>query len=311
MIPGTTMAPESESVGVGSVRSRRVASKKQRTGAVRPATRRLPKEAAFNVTLLLGCLVWLLPLLICLVTALQPQFDVLAGLSVIPHHVTLSNFTQAWQEGGLGTYYKNSLIMVAVKVPLGVLLAALAAFPLARYRFRGRKPVLVLFLLGLGVTPLVVLFPLTILSKDIGTGGSLWSVLFPYLAFGLPFEILVLRGGFLGVPGELLEAARVDGANELWIWGKIVMPLVRPVLGSLLLLDAISTWNEFLIAFILINQQSGRTLQIGLLNFQGTFSTNVSLISAGTVIALIPMICVFVALRRQLVRGIGGGALKY
>ena len=260
---------------------------------------------------MVGCVVWLVPLLICVTTALQPGYDVLAGLSVIPHHLTVANFTQAWQQGGLATYFKNSALIVAVKVPLGVLVAALAAFPLARYRFRGRKGVLLLFLLGLGVTPLVVLFPLTVVSRNVGLGGSLWSLLFPYLAFGLPFEILVLRGGFLGVPIELLEAARVDGANELWIWGRIAVPLVMPVLASLLLLDAISTWNEFLIAFILINHQSQQTLQIGLLNFQGQFSTNVSLVCAGTVLALAPMLLVFMVLRRHLVRGIGGGALKF
>ena len=103
----------------------------------------------------------------------------------------------------------------------------------------------------------------------------------------------------------------MDGANELWIWGRIAVPLVMPVLASLLLLDAISTWNEFLIAFILINHQSQQTLQIGLLNFQGQFSTNVSLVCAGTVLALAPMLLVFMVLRRHLVRGIGGGALKF
>lgn len=273
--------------------------------------RRLPKQAAFNLTLILGCVIWLLPLFITLSTALQPELDVLQGLSVVPKHLTTSNFTTAWTQGGLLTYYKNSLIIVAVKVPLGVALASLAAFPLARYRFRGRRAVLVLFLLGLGVTPLVVLFPLTVLLKQVGIGGTLWSLLFPYVAFGLPFEILVMRGAFLGVPGELMEAARVDGARELWIWAKVVMPLVKPVLGSLLLLDAVATWNEFVIALILINEQSARTLQLGLLNFEGAFSSNISVLTAGTVIALIPMILVFVTLRRHLVRGMAGGALKF
>ncbi len=148
----------------------------------------MPREAAFKLTLLVGCLIWLLPLLISLTTALQPEFDVLAGLSVIPHHLTFSNFSDAWTQGELAQYYKNSLIIVAVKVPLGVALASLAAFPLARYRFRGRRAILTLFLVGLGITPLVALYPLTILLKHIGIGGSLWSLLFPYIAFGLPFE---------------------------------------------------------------------------------------------------------------------------
>ncbi len=120
-----------------------------------------------------------------------------------------------------------------------------------------------------------------------------------------------MRGAFLGIPSELIEAARVDGAHELWIWAGIVMPLVRPILGSLLLLDAVATWNEFVIALILINEQSARTLQLGLLNFEGTFSSNISVLCAGTIIALLPMILVFVALRRHLVRGMAGGALKF
>jgi raffinose/stachyose/melibiose transport system permease protein len=258
------------------------------------------------------CFVWLLPIWVVVVTALEPNLDVVTnGMAIVPAHITFANFQQAWELGGLGGYAKNSLVITAVSVPVGVLLAALGAFPLALRHFAGRRAVLLCLLLGLGVSPLVALFPLTQLMKTIHIGGSLWSLVPVYVAFGLPFQTLVLRGAFLGLPVELVEAARLDGARELWVWVRVAVPLVMPVIGAVSLLSAIGSWNEFTMALILINQESSRTLPLGLSDFQGEFSTNIAQITAGTIIAMLPMIVAFVVLRRYIVRGVAAGAVKF
>lgn len=259
----------------------------------------------------LVCLVFLFPLLIVIATALQPEADILSrGVARVPAHLVLGNFASAWSDGGLASYYRNSVFIVAVKVPLGIIISALVAYPIAYFRFRLRRAIFVLLLLGLGFPVIVALFPMLRLLRDIGLGGTLWVLLPPYVAFGLPFETLVLRGAFANVPRELLEAARIDGAGELRIWLRICVPAVLPALASLAVLDAVTTWNEFVIALVLISNQQHYTLPLGLLNFQGQFTSNYSQLAAGIVICIVPMVVLFLIARRWLVGGMASGAVK-
>lgn len=272
----------------------------------------LTRRSLFNIIVLAGCFVWLLPVLVVAMTALEPDINVVMnGMVLVPSHITWSNFANAWELGDLGSYMRNSVVITVVSVPLGLLLSGLMAFPLAKRHFAGDRAILLVLLLGIGISPLVALYPLATLLKGIGIGGSLWALLPPYVAFGLPFQTLVLRGAYLGVPTELLEAARIDGAGEGWVWSRVAVPLIAPVIGALTLVTAVSTWNEFVMALMLINEQSARTLPLGLSNFEGAFQTNLAELTAGSVIAMVPMIILFLLLRKQMVRGMAAGALKF
>lgn len=264
-----------------------------------------------GIVLIVVCLVFLFPLLIVLLTALQPEGDILSnGIAAIPRHLTLDNFPGTWNDGTLGSYYKNSILITCVKVPLGILVSALAAYPIAHLRFPLRRPIFVLFLLGLGFPVIVALYPLLQILRHMGLGGSLWVLLPPYIAFGIPFEVLVMRGAFSGVPYEMIEAGRVDGASEFGIWARLCIPLVLPAVASLAILDAVATWNEFVMALILIANQSDQTLPLGLLNLQGQFTSNYAELAAGIMLGLLPMVVLFVVARRWLVQGIATGAVK-
>jgi raffinose/stachyose/melibiose transport system permease protein len=264
-----------------------------------------------SVLFIVGALVFLAPLLIVLVTALQPESDlIMHGPAAVPQHLTLGNFPAAWTQGQLGTYYRNSLLILVVKVPLGILLSSLAAFPIATRRFRGRKAVLVFLLVGLGVPQVITLYPLLVMAGHIGLGGSLWSLLLPYIAFGTPFEILVMRGAFAGIPTGLLEAARVDGASEMYVWARVCMPLVLPAIASLAILDGVATWNEFVIALALLSNQTSYTLPLGIYNLVGQFSSSYAQLEAGAILCILPMIMLFFVFRKYLVRGMAGGAVK-
>jgi raffinose/stachyose/melibiose transport system permease protein len=281
-------------------------SRRHRRRARPPAIGVLVKVASC-----IGLLLYLSPLIVIVLTAIQPQVDLIQrGPASIPHQVDLSNFTSAWTDGGLSTYYRNSLLITLVKVPVGVVLASLAAYPIAHLRFRGRKAIFVVLLFGLGVPQVITLFPLLQITRATGLGGTIWVLLLPYLAFGFPFEVLVMRGAFANVPRELVEAARIDRASEFYIWLRVCMPLVLPTLASLLILDGVATWNEFVIALTLINKQSNYTLPLGIFNLVGQFQSNYPELAAGVVICVAPMIVLFAVARRYLTAGVAAGGVK-
>lgn len=272
---------------------------------------RLTTHVVRNAAVIVVCLLFLFPLLIVLITALQPESDILSrGVAAVPIHLTLGNFPGAWNDGNLASYYRNSLAIVVVKVPLGILVSALAAYPIAHLRYRLRRLGFVVLLLGLGFPAIVALYPLLQLLRGLGLGGSLWVLLPPYIAFGIPFETLVMRGAFASVPREMIEAARVDGGGEFWIWARICLPMVLPAMASLAILDAVTTWNEFVMALVLISAQGNQTLPLGLLNLQGQFTMNYAQLAAGIMLGIIPMIVLFLVARRWLVQGIATGAVK-
>lgn len=268
-------------------------------------------DGAFIAGFTLIALVFVIPFVILVVTSVRSDADFLTrGVFSIPQSIHWSNFVTAWQIGDFGTTYKNSALITIVKVPLGLLVSALAAYPLAKLRFRLNGALFIFFVAGLAVPIHVALLPLFVLERHMGILGTLWALLPPYIAFGLPFQIFVLRGFMKGVPSELIEAARVDGANDLVIFARIMTPLITPALATLFIIDAVATWNEFLIALVMLPAAAVHTLPLGLLNFFNQYSGSYTQLSAGLVIGVIPLLLVYVVLQRYLVSGLVNGAVK-
>lgn len=261
--------------------------------------------------LTLLALLWMVPFLFLALTSFRAQGELLSnGVFSWPHEIRWSNFAAAWKVGRFGSYFTNSLLVVLVKVPLGILVSALAAYPLAKLSFRGDRFIFLLFLVGLAVPVHVTLLPLAILSRHLGLTDTLFAVVPPYIAFGLPFQILVLRGFFRGVPTELIEAARLDGASELGIFARIMLPLSRPALATLFIIDFVGTWNELLMALVLLSSETSRTVPLGLLGFQGQFGARFAQLSAAILIGVAPIIVIYVVFQRYLVSGMTAGAVK-
>jgi raffinose/stachyose/melibiose transport system permease protein len=272
--------------------------------------RRGYSNVSFFLLIFLTLLV-LFPFAIVVLTSLRTQQDVVTrGVFAPPEFVTLQNFPDAWRMGRFSVYYKNSLSICLVKVPLGIFIAALAAYPLAKYRFRLRETLLAFFLLGLGIPVNVVLLPLTILLKKLYLLDNLWGLLFPYIVFGLPFQILVLRGFFRGIPDELVDAARIDGCTEFLVLLRVILPLSVPAVLALFIMDFLATWNEFLMALIFIHSDKWKTVPLGMMYFQGQFASSYPIINAGVLLGILPVVVVYVLLQRYFVSGITAGALK-
>jgi raffinose/stachyose/melibiose transport system permease protein len=254
---------------------------------------------------------WISPLVLLVITAIRPLSDFVAnGPLTWPQVFTGQNFAEAWGIGNFGTTYRNSLILLFLKTPIGVLLSAMLAFALAKLRIRFRATIMFTVFLGLTIPIYITIVPVFVMMRSIGQTDSLLGLVGPYLAFGIPFEVLVLQSFFRQLPDEILESARVDGAGNWRIFFTIVLPLSTPALVTVFILDAVSTWNEFLFALILLNSDENKTIPVGLLNFQGQFANNNTGLAAGILIAVLPILLAYILLQRWIVGGLTAGATK-
>jgi raffinose/stachyose/melibiose transport system permease protein len=264
-----------------------------------------------TIIIALVALLWISPLVLLVITALRPLPDFVAnGPLAWPREWTLQNFADAWGVGNFATTYRNSAFLLILKVPLGVLISAMLAFALAKLRLRFGAAIMFAVFLGLTIPIYITIVPVFILLRSIGATDSVPGLVGPYLAFGIPFEVLVLQSFFRQLPDELIEAAKMDGAGPWRIFFTLILPLSTPALVTVLILDAVATWNEFLFALILLSSDAHKTIPVGLLNFQGQFANNNTGLAAGILIAVVPILIAYIFLQRWIVGGLTAGATK-
>lgn len=195
-------------------------------------------------------------------------------------------------------------------MPLGLVISAMAAYALARIRLRFNKLLLLFFLFGAMIPFQVMLAPIFTMVNGFGLIDTYPGVILPYLAFGVPYQVFILHGFFKVVPKELSEAAVIDGASHLTIFRRIFLPISLPVLAALLILDFVSTWNEFAMALVLLQNRHMWTLPLGLMSFQGQFSTDYGQLNAAIAMTVFPAILVYIIFQRYFVSGLTSGAVK-
>jgi len=266
---------------------------------------------AMTVVLTIVAVMWIAPLVLLVTTSLRPLSDFIArGPLSWPADFTLSNFAEAWGIGNFAATYRNSALLALMKVPIGVLISAMLAFALSKLRIRFRKTIMFAVFMGLTIPIYITLVPIFIMLRSAGITDSLLGLVGPYLAFGIPFEVLVLQSFFRQVPNEIIESAKLDGASNWRIFWTIMLPLSAPALVTVGILDAVSTWNELLFALIILNSDAHKTIPVGLLNFQGQFSNNNTGLAAGILIAVVPILIAYILLQRYIVSGLTAGATK-
>lgn len=273
--------------------------------------RRSRPNPAVTIAAVIGGLVWITPLVLLVVSALRPLSDFLSNGPVSwPQELTLSNFPEAWEAGQFGTAYLNSSFLLVVRVPIGVFVAALLAYALAKLEFPFRNLILFSVVLGMTIPIYIAIVPLFTMLRNVGMTDSIIGIIPPYVAFGLPLQVLILQAFFRRVPSELIEAARIDGAGDLRIFFRLVVPLSVPALVTVAILDGVATWNELFLALSLLSSEGKRTIPLGLLNFQGQFATNYTGLAAGILIAVVPILILYMLLQKYIVGGLTAGATK-
>lgn len=221
---------------------------------------------------------------------------------------TLSNFVQAWTQSNLDSYFINSLMTTVGAVLLLLVVSSLAGFALAVLRFPMRRLIFIVILASLMIPVQVVLVPFYQTIVGLGLLNTRIGLIISYTAFFLPFSVYLMTSFYAGLPRELVEAARIDGAKLIQVWWYVMVPMGKPALITLGILNTLYCWNDVLISLLVLQDQ--RTLMVGIAALRGEYTTNVPLLSAGIVLAAAPIIILYIIFQRQIVSGIAVGAVK-
>ncbi|HET9344703.1 MAG TPA: carbohydrate ABC transporter permease [Candidatus Limnocylindrales bacterium] len=269
--------------------------------------RRLLSTVFWYAVLVSISVVTVLPFAWMLLTSLKGPEDPIFSVppQFIPQHPTLDNYAKVLDTLPVVAFFRNSIIVAVAVTGLSVLVTALAAYPLAKMRFRGRDVVFYLLLATLIVPVQLTYIPSFVLAVNVfHYQDTLFSLILPNLASA--FNIFLLRQAFKGVPNELIEAARIDGARELRIWWSVLLPIVRPSLAAVAIFTFVISWNDFLWPSLMLHDREGMTLPVGLAALQGLFSSDFRSIAAGVTMTIVPILVFFIAFQRQFVRGLAG-----
>ena len=263
------------------------------------------------VALIVIAIVWIAPFVFIVFTSLKANSTVMGSSAFAPPtSLEWRNFAGAWARGHFSTTVFNSAIITTIKVPLGLLISAMAAYALSCIRLPAGRAIFLLVLFGTMLPFQVMLAPLFTLVNSFGLINTKVGIILPYLAFGVPYQVFILHGFFSEVPKELSEAALVDGASHFTIFRRIFLPISLPVLAALLILDFVATWNEFAMALVILQDNSTWTLPLGLMSFQSQFQSDYGQLNAAIVMTVLPAMIVYLIFQRYFVSGLTSGAIK-
>ncbi|WP_327657072.1 carbohydrate ABC transporter permease [Streptomyces sp. NBC_00483] len=271
--------------------------------------RRFGKVPLYVIVWLVG-IVMVTPLLYALVSGFKSTDQLSSNPFGLPSPWVTSNYTDILASGSFWRMLGSSTFVAVGTTVLTVGTAALAAFSLARFAYRGRELMFTLFTIGLMFPFAVAILPLFVLLRTFGLLDNPWGVILPQAAFGLPITIVILRGFFRQIPGELEEAATLDGCSPFGFFWRILLPMARPALGTVSVLAIVSSWNNFLLPLLVFSNETWWTIPVGVQQFQGQYAADIARVFAYLVLAMVPALAFYAVAERQLIGGITMGATK-
>lgn len=260
--------------------------------------------------LVIFTLIFFVPVIWVWSSALKTSLEIAKDPFGLPQNWRWENISKAWNVGHFDRYMGNTVIYCVAIVGGVVALSALSGYALALLPLPARGAILMIFVLGLMVPFQSVMIPIYYLLRDIHLLETYWAFILPGIALRLPFGIFLMRGFFRGLPPELRDAARIDGAGELSVFRQIMLPLAIPGLATLIVFQFIWTWNQFLMPLVFVQSDDLRPVSLGTMFFFGRFSADRGLIAAGVTISMLPMLVLYLLLQRRFIEGITAGALK-
>jgi raffinose/stachyose/melibiose transport system permease protein len=229
------------------------------------------------------------------------------GLPGSPH---FDNFAKAWTQGNFAIYLRSSAIVAAAVVSVSSFLSILAGYAFGTMRFAGSRALFFLFIIGIVVPLETLIVPLYYDLRALSLTDTYWALILPLIGLSVAFGTFWMRAFFLSTPRALVEAARIDGASTWTILWRVLVPLARPAILTMVVLIFMWTWNDFLLALVMVSDEGLRTAPLGLSFFQGRYSSQIPLLAAGSVIVAFPVVVVYVFLQRHFIRGMLTGAIK-
>jgi len=269
---------------------------------------RLRQTIAYSLLIFL-LITTLFPLYIMISTSLKPEGNILPSWdTLIPKEVTFKNYVDVWKSANFNRYFLNSVIVTVSVTILNIILDSIVAYALSRKNFKGANLVLLIILATMMIPAQVLMIPLFILIKKLAMYNTYWALILPFAVQG--FGIFLMKQYFDGLPKSLDEAARIDGGGDFTILFRVLVPISRTAIAVLGINTFLTTWNSFLYPLIFTNTDSMRTLPIGIAYFNTLHGIDYVHLMAGSSIATIPVIVVFLAFQKQIISGLVRGAVK-
>ena len=274
------------------------------------AQRRLGRLVTYAL-LLLGVGLVVAPFWYMVTTSFKPQSTIFEiPPQLWPQPATLNNYVAALDKDLFGLYFLNSLVVAITSTVLTVLVSSLLAYAFARLEFPGREALFYIFLLGMMIPPVMLIIPQFIVAKSLQLLDSLLGLILVYVTMNLSMQTFLLRGFFESIPRDLEEAALIDGGSRWTIFWRIVLPLSRPGLAVVTIFTFLYSWDEFPWAHVAIKETTRRTLPIAIALFQSEHLTEWGQVFAASIVALVPVVIVFVVFQRYFIRGIATTGIK-
>lgn len=259
--------------------------------------------------LLIFAVIALVPFVWMISSSLKTSTEVFSiPMRWIPESFHFENFSAIWQKVALLTYFENTALVAVVVTCMQIITSSFAAYAFAKLRFKGRDALFLCYIGTIAVPWQVYMVPQFIMMRSVGLYDTIWAlvVLQSFSAFG----VFLMRQFFMGIPGELSEAARIDGLNEYGIWARIILPLSKPAIATLAIFTFVNTWNDYMGPMIYLTTDANKTIQVGLRRFIQAYSADYHLIMAASLCSLIPVAVVFLCLQKYFIEGIATTGLK-
>lgn len=302
----THAPPRPRATGRGAQRSGPSAGAARR---IRPDRRK--RRLHYNLLGLLATLVMAFPVYWLLVSAFRPNREIRSyDQSLWPTSFTFDNFVRATETRFFWTALQSSLIVCLTSVVGAMLLGTIAAFAIGRFGFTGRRPFMMALILVQMLPPTAMLIPIYVQLNALGALNEYWGVILVYLVTVLPFTTWMVRGFVINVPRELEESAMVDGCSRMGAFRRVVLPLLAPGLAAASIFALITAWNEYLFAYVLMQDNDKYTLNVWLMNFTTDRGTDYGGLMAGSVIIAIPVVIFFLLVQKKMAAGLTSGAVK-
>lgn len=243
--------------------------------------------------------------------SLKDNNEIFGGnIAGLPEHWRFENYVTAFLNANVIQYFFNSVIVTGVTIVVTLIISAMSAYAISRMIWRGRETTLKIILMGMMVPIHAALLPLFIILSKAHLLNSYWSLIIPYIAFGLPMAVFLFTSFMESLPRELEEAAAIDGCGIYQMFWRIIFPLIRPAIATVSIFTFISSWNELMFAVTFINKTEYKTLTVGIMSMVGSYTTKWGEIGAGLMIATIPTVIMYLLLSEQVQKSLVAGAVK-
>lgn len=269
----------------------------------------MKKNRLLGLSALAIMAIYLIPFYILLMISLKGPTDT-SSKWLFPKELYFANFTEAWSRAHLGRALLNNLLITSLTVLLVVVVASLAAYPLARFRTKLNQGVYSTILACMIVPALTILVPLYKMIVDMGGINTYWAIILVQATFALPLATFLFTGFINSVPRELDEAALIDGCNRFQIFYMIIVPLLKPITATVVILTGVSVWNDYQFSIFFLQSSKVKTITVSLAQFFSQYQNNLSYVAAGCLVGMLPLAMLYILLQKYFIKGISDGAVK-